>query len=226
MENHMPRPALRIFSFLCLLPLLLAAGCFDLELELSLNKDGSGIVSSAVIAPKQLASGNITPQKTLILEPTPQNSLQPRGEQVAFVSQASFKSLAQVITRKGLEFELRQVDKGFLWGLFASTYRLRAQVDGASQSKAQEAAPLLVGHFFKAVLEVPGEIKTAHAASLGGLSIQPQISDDKRKATWQVPLDSFLGHKGPLVFAVDFKADLDLPPDERKSVQSRVEGAS
>jgi hypothetical protein len=222
----MPRPARKIWCFLCLLPLLLVAGCFDLDLELSLNKDGSGAVSSAFIAPKQLASGNITPQKTLILEPIPQNSLQPRGEQVAFVSQASFKSLAQVVTRKGLEFELSQVDEGFLWGLFTSTYRLRAQVEGASQSKAQDAAPLLVGHFFKAVLEVPGEIKTAHAASLTGLSIQPQISDDKRKATWQVPLDSFLGHKGPLVFAVDFKANMDLPPDERKSVRSRVEDAS
>ncbi len=218
--------AQRLIGVLCLLPLLLVAGCFDLELELSLNENGSGVLSSALVAPKQLASGKINPQRALVIQPPPENSLQPRGDQVAYVSRASFKSLADVVTRPGVELELRQVDEGFLWGLFASTYRLRAQVDGASQSKAQEAAPLLVGHFFKAVLEVPGKITTAHATSLAGLSIQPQVSDDKRKTTWLVPLDSFLSHQGPLVFAVDFKADLDLPPNQRKSVRSRVENES
>lgn len=218
--------ALKIFGVWCLLPLLLVAGCFDLEMELSLKKDGSGAITSALVAPKQLASGNINLQRSLVIQPPPDNSLQPRGDKVAYVSRASFKSLGEVVTRPGMEFELRLVKEGFLWGLFDSTYRLRAQMEGASQSGAKEAATLLVGHFFKATLEVPGQIKAAHAASLAGLSIQPQISEDKRKATWTVPLDSFLGHKGPLVFAVDFKADLDLPPDQQKSVHSRVEGAS
>jgi len=218
--------ALKVLGVFCLLPLLLVAGCFDLEMELSLKKDGSGMLTSALVAPKQLASGKINLQRSLVIQPPPENSLQPRGDQVAYVAKASFKSLAEVVTRPGVELELRLVDEGFLWGLFSSTYRLRAQVEGASQTEAKEAAPLLMGHFFKAVLEVPGQIKTAHAASLAGLSIQPQVSDDKRKVTWSVPLDSFLGHKGPLVFAVDFKADLDLPPEQRKSVRSRVEGAS
>ena len=214
---------LRLFSILCLLPLILVAGCFDLEMELSLKKDGSGVFSSALIAPKQLASGKLNLARPLVVQPPPENSLQTRGDQVAYISKASFQSLSSLVTRPGVELELRQVDSGFLWGLFAPTYRLRAQIEGIAQAEAKQAAPVFIGHFFKAVLEVPGEIETAHAASLEGLSIQPEISDNKRQVKWLVPLDSFLSHQGPLVFAVDFKADLDLPPDQRKSVKSRVE---
>jgi len=218
--------ALRTIGVLSLLTLLLLAGCVDLEMKLSLNRDGSGAVTSSLIAPKQLASGDLNLQRSLVIEPPPQTSLDPRGEQVAFTSRTSFKSLAQVVARPGVELELKRIKSGFLWGLFKPTYRLRAQVEGASQAQAKEAAALFIGHFFKAVLEAPGEIQTAHAAGLAGLSIQPQVSEDKKTATWSVPLDSFLGHEGPLVFAVDFKADLDLPEDQRQGVKSRREGAS
>jgi hypothetical protein len=214
---------LRLFSIMFLLPLMLVAGCFDLEMDLSLKKDGSGVFSSALIAPKQLASGKLNLARALVILPPPENTLQARGDKVAYISKASFKSLADLVTRPGVELELRQVDSGFLWGLFAPTYRLRAQLEGAAQADAKQAAPLFIGHFFKAVLEVPGEIKTAHAASLAGLSIQPEVYENKRQVIWMVPLDSFLSHEGPLVFAVDFKADLALPSDQREKVKSRVE---
>jgi hypothetical protein len=217
---------LRLCQIFLLLPLFLVVGCFDLEMELSLKKDGSGSFSSALIAPKQLASGKLNLARTLVIKPPPENSLHARGDQVAYISKARFKSIADLVTRSGVGLELRQVDSGFLWGLFAPTYRLMVQVEGTAQADAKQAAPLFLGHFFKAVLEVPGEIKVAHAASLAGLSIQPEISQNKRQVKWLVPLDSFLSHQGPLVFAVDFKADLELPPDQRESVKSRVETAS
>jgi len=205
------RRRLFILSFV----FFLLSGCLDLEQNVKINANGSGMVSVTVNQGKDMPISALKEQKFLAV-----TKGQPQVKSV--VREGKFQH------REFVEFsDLREV------GFKNETISLHAQKQGligfrtsqgtfehtiTPEEKAQKnpleqgMAALLAGHTFTYRVELPGAIQKAEIVKIGNVEVEPTVQGTT--ATWIIPLE-ILATTEPqiLTFKAVFTGDVTFPAE-------------
>ncbi len=229
----MNRRALRRLCILCLLPLVLVAGCFDYEVELTLKRSGAGVLEVRLDLPAHLAQPGQARLDTIVFPP-PRRASHVRNGRLTVAERLDFPWLDVVAARR-VRFQVKQIGTGIL-GLTAYTYRVTAWLesvegdlpdrsarpgteldeqapaaaspDPAAAKAARLLAAGLAGHYLSLTLNLPGKVTRAWPLTAGREVVRPRV--EAGRVQWRVPLGALAAAdvRHTLVFRCDFKGDL------------------
>ncbi len=197
-------------------------GCFDLDQDVNVGRDGSGryafsitmegAMADALKSSKGDASGNpLAPNKATVATVS-------KNGKVSKVATAQFKTLSD-LTLKNERMSLKVLDGGF-FGLTPKHMRFRhsfavgdARSDRAGLGKKDDemSQQLLAGifgnHEYRFSVTLPGSIERVAPLRIAGVEIRPEITGDywRHTVTWRMPLMRMMMAKD-IVTEVDFSA--------------------
>jgi len=197
-------------------------GCFDLDQDVTVGRDGSGrytfavtmegAMADALKSSKGDASGNpLAPNKAIVATVS-------KNGKVTRTATAQFKTLSD-LALKNERMSLKVLDAG-LFGLTPKHMRFRhsfavgdarAARSGASRSDEQMSQQLLAGifgnHEYRFSVTLPGSIERVAPLKIAGVEIQPEITGDywHHTVAWRMPLTRMMMAKD-IVTEVDFSA--------------------
>ncbi len=181
---------------------LLLAGCFDLELTLKLNSDGSGRLSTRAILSKQWVdlTGVNTPPDSKLLgnDRRVRRKSEIRNGQLIQEEIRDFHSLSELRGVEGGSIEVTSLGRTF-WGAEQTRVRwvLRA-------SKRESDAPppdpsvvdsLIAGHIVIMEIDVPCTVTRADPVKLNTTSVGAFVNSDVIQGStvrWLVPLKALV----------------------------------
>lgn len=248
-------PAKRHLKFaalaLCLAALTALPGCFDYDIDLTLQEDGQGDLSLSLSLPAGLEGQAAPASLGRIASPPPRRGQSQGDGRVVITEQAEFKAL-NMMTLKGMDVKVEQI-KGSILGMTDATYRLTVHFDPvegggpgsrrvlplAEVEQAPVAAPgqvpaleraqgyvgrALDGYFASLRVKAPGEIKRAGAVGVGDQMIQPMVDQAKGLVTWRIPLSLLVNvnQRAPLGFSLDFVGEFKFPKGGKVEVSTRA----
>jgi hypothetical protein len=225
----------RMGLFLLLGFLICLPGCFDYEVELTLNETGSGVMEVRLDLPAHLAKDAQANLDTIIY-PVPQIRRDVHQGRLTVAERLEFQWLDVVAARR-VRFQVEQIGTGVL-GLTDYTYRMTAWVEslegdlpdrsirpgleleehkpaaGPSDPAAAKAARLLAGgmkgHYVSLTMNLPGKVTKAWPLTAGTAKVQPEITGGWIR--WRVPMGvlASAGVRNTLIFRCDFKGDFSF----------------
>jgi len=226
--------------------LLLAAGCFDYEVELTLNETGNGVMEVRLDLPAHLAQNSKIELDTIVY-PVPQRIRDVKNGRLTVSERLEFEWL-DVMAMRRMRFQVEEIATGLL-GMTAYTYRMtvwlesmegdlpdrsvkpgleleeRAPAAAPSDPAAAKAARLLAGglagHHVSLTMNLPGEIIKAWPLVAGSAKAEPEITGGWVR--WRVPLSELAasGVRNTLVFRCDFKGDLEFRGPTQSTASTR-----
>jgi hypothetical protein len=242
------KPGLRRAAAAALLGLAaLAAGCFDYEVELSLDRDGSGVLEVSLAAPSYLVRGR-GPDLDTIIFPPPRRAVARVGGRTVLTERLPFEWL-DVLALRRLFFKVTTEESGVL-GFGSYTYRVLAHLEalhgdfpdrglrpGAELDRpTPEAAPSdpaaakaarllaggLAGHHVSVVLRLPGEVVEAWPVGVGTAVVEPEVAGST--VAWRIPLAALAAGdvRHSLDLRADFKGRLAFRGEGQKVVQTQA----
>jgi hypothetical protein len=225
----------------------LAAGCFDYEVELVLERDGSGSLEVSLAAPAYLAQGR-GPDLDTIIFPPPRRQVRRSDGRVVLVERLAFEWL-DVLALRRLHFKVTTEESGVV-GFGDYTYRVRAHLEalegdfpdrdirpgaelerpraeaGPSDPAAAKAARLLAGglagHHVSVVLRLPGEVSRAWPVGAGTAVVEPEIAGST--VAWRIPLAALAAAdvRHSLDLRCEFQGRLDFRGKEQTMVETQA----
>ncbi len=229
--------SLKPYMGLLLLMALLSCvpGCFDYEVELTLNEAGNGIMEVRLDLPAHLVQGSQIDLDNIAF-PVPQRRRDVHKGRLTVAERLEYEWLDVVAARR-VRFQVEQIGTGVL-GLTDYTYRMTAWLEsmegdlpdrsvrpgneleegkpsaGPSDPAAAKAARLLAGglkgHYVSLTMNLPGEVTKAWPLTVGSATVKPEIT--KGWIRWRVPLEVLAagGVRHTLTFRCDFKGDFNF----------------
>lgn len=221
--------------FLLLALVACLPGCFDYEVELTLEKTGNGVMEVRLDLPANLARDNQANLDTIIF-PVPQIRREVRDGRLILAERLEFQWLDVVAVRR-VRFQVEQIGTGLL-GLTDYRYRVTAWVEslegdlpdrnvrpgleladrkpaaGPSDPAAAKAARLLAGgmkgHYVSLTMNLPGEITEAWPLIVATGKVQPEVTGGWIR--WRVPMGLLASAdvRNTLVFRCEFKGDFSF----------------
>ena len=178
---------------------LLLAGCFDLELTLKLNSDGSGTLSTRAIVSKELIDlGNGKPPDSKLLGESGQvrHKTEIRNGQLVQEETTDFDSLDQLRGIEGGRIEVTAQGHTF-WGAERSRVRwiLRTSKHptDAPPPDPRVVEMMVGGHILIVEMDIPCTVMKAETVKLNTTSVAPIVSSDVISGStvrWVVPLSA------------------------------------
>lgn len=232
--------------FLLLGLLVCLPGCFDYEVELTLNETGNGVMEVRLDLPAHLAKGSQANLDTIIF-PVPQIRRDVHNGRLTVAERLEFQWLDVVAARR-VRFQVEQIGTGVL-GLTDYTYRMTAWVEsmegdmpdrsvrpglemaerkpaaGPKDPAAAKAARLLSGgmkdHYVSLTMNLPGEVTKAWPLTVATAKVQPEITGGWIR--WRVPMGLLAsgGVRHTLVFRCDFKGDFSFRGPTQSTAATR-----
>ncbi len=213
---------------------LLAAGCFDYNLELTLYPQGNGLMRVTLDVPARLGAGEAGRRLDTIVYPPPERQLESLGRRVRLSEITRFQWLDLLALRR-VKISVKQISGG-IFGLTARTYQLSLRLDSwegdlpdrdvlpgteletrppplPDRDPARERARQLLagglgGHHISVSLNLPGRVLKAWPLVVGPEPVLPRIQGGR--VSWRVPLASLMARnlRHNLVFRCRFKGRL------------------
>ena len=226
----------KCLALLILLSLTLLTGCFDYELELALQKDGSGTLSAILVTPDTTGP---PPAKLMdMLLPNPVRKITKVGKRLVTKDTGKFDFL-DAVALYGFSVHIKETSFGVL-GMTDHTYRVtlslypvegdrpdRKVLPGTErETRTPDPEPTdpalkrsramvkggLKGSCLIVTYRLPGEIKNPLSLTLGSSLIKPEISQGKTRVSWRIPWSVLINEKvnHTLEFVADYKGDLEF----------------
>ncbi len=232
--------------FLLLALLVFLPGCFDYEVELTLNEAGNGVMEVRLDLPAQLAKDSRADLETIVF-PVPQQRREVQNGRLVVAERLEFEWLDVVAARR-VRFQVEQIGTGIL-GLTKYTYRMTAWLEslegdlpdrnlrpglelderkpaaGPSDPAAAKAARLLAGgmtgHYVSLTMNLPGEVTKAWPLTVATAKVQPETTGGWVR--WRVPLGVLAagGVRHTLVFRCDFKGNFNFRGPTQSTASTR-----
>lgn len=234
---------------LCLL-LISLAGCFDYEVALDLNKDGSGSCTVGLKAPAFMAKEiNVKELETLVY-PLPARKQLFRMNRVLLTEKSSFSNLDDLAAWR-LKFKVEQTGLGFM-GLggdkntvtcwlqgpegdlpnrdlhpgFRDEERVsleREMLDPAAARARQLLDRSLGNDFLTISFTLPGTVAAAWPLNVGKVQVKPFLQKEGAKVVWKVPMSVLVTQnvRHTLIFRAQFSGNIDFRGETRKDAVSR-----
>jgi hypothetical protein len=226
--------------------LLALPGCFDYDVELTLNKAGNGVMEVRLDVPARLAEGKRTDLESIVF-PVPQVHREVRNGRLSVAERLEFEWLDVVAARR-VRFQVEQIGTGLL-GLTKYTYRMTAWLEspegdipdrnlrpgleleerkplpGPSDPAAAKAARLLAGgmrgHYVSLTMNLPGEVIKAWPLTVATAEVKPEITGGWVR--WRVPLSVLAAAnvRHTLVFRCDFKGKFSFRGPTQSTASTR-----
>lgn len=202
---------------------LVLSGCFDLELTLTLNSDGSGQLSTRAILAKQvvdLATRDRPPESRLLGESNRvRRKAEVRNGQLVQEESTEFDSLDQLQGIKGGSIEVTSRG-GTFWGAERSRVRwVLYTTKGPSEAPPPDARlveSMVRGHILIMEMNLPCTVTKAHEVKLNTTSVPAYVSRDivlGSKVRWVVPLSALLATPNDkVVFDVECWSFVGIKP--------------
>jgi hypothetical protein len=221
-------------------------GCFDYEVELTLEETGNGVMEVRLDLPAHLAKDNQANLDTII-NPVPQVRREVRHGRLIMAERLEFQWL-DVVAMRRMRFQVEQIGTGLL-GLTDYRYRVTAWLEslegdlpdrkvrpglelaerkpaaGPSDSAAAKAARLLAGgmkgHYVSLTMNLPGEISEAWPLIVATAKVQPEITGGWIR--WRVPMGLLASAdvRNTLVFHCEFKGDFSFRGPTQSTASTR-----
>jgi hypothetical protein len=229
---------------LCLLLMVLTAGCFDYEMELALQEDGRGAVTVQLDLPERVAAEHPVGSLDTLIWPIPQRQRLVANGRVVTKERNTFAYLDDLAARRVI-FEVLEIGTGLL-GRGNYTYRATVRLemvegdlpdrhvipgsefekrapqalpDDPAQLKARQLrARSLAGHYLTMAIKFPGHVDQARPLLLGASEVRAVVEQNGSRVAWKVPLSVLLNEnvRDTLVFSADFKGRLEFKAYEQK----------
>jgi hypothetical protein len=176
-------------------------GCFDLELTLNLNSDGSGTLASRAILSKQivdLGARTRPPESRLLGEGRVRRKTEIRNGQLVQEEFTEFDNLQELRGIEGGSIEVTARGSTF-WGAERSRVRWILRTS-KHQSEAPPPDPRMIepmvrGHILIVEMNVPCTVTTARDVTLNTTTVPAYISRNVlagSKVRWVVPLAALM----------------------------------
>jgi hypothetical protein len=180
---------------------LALAGCFDLELTLNLESDGSGTIASRAILSKHMAdlgAGRKPPESRLLGDYRVRRKAEVRNGLLVQEEMTEFDSLEQLSGIEGGSIEVTSRGRAF-WGGERSRVRWVLR----TSKRASEAPPpdprvieqMVRGHILIVEMNLPCMVSRAHDVKLNTATVEPLVQRAiffGSKVRWVVPLSALM----------------------------------
>ncbi len=213
---------------------LLATGCFDYNLELTLHPQGNGLMRVTLDVPARLGAGEAGRRLDTIVYPPPDRQLEALGRRVRLSEVTRFQWL-DVLALRRVKISVKRISGGIL-GLTARTYQVSLRLDSWEgdlpdrevlpgtelETRTPQAPPrdparerarqLLAGglgrHHVSVTLNLPGRVLRAWPLVVGSEKVEPRVQGGR--VSWRVPLATLMAQnlRHNLVFRCRFKGRL------------------
>jgi len=230
----MPRSRKAFFTYLLLGLAVLAAGCFDYNLELTLEPGGNGLMRVTLDVPSRLGAGETGRRLDTIVYPPPDRQLESLGRRVRLSEVTRFQWL-DVLALRRVKISVKRISGG-IFGLTDRTYQVSLRLnswegdlpdrdvlpgteletkapkpqprDPAQERARQLLAGGLGGHHISVTLNLPGRVIRAWPLVVGSEQVKPRIQGGR--VSWRVPLSTLMAQnlRHNLVFRCRFKGRL------------------
>jgi endonuclease YncB( thermonuclease family) len=175
-----------------ILSCLILSGCFDMEGRVEIRKDGSGIVSYALVTDPSFA------------EAFKQSKCFTQGEKVRnYIKEGKFYHEGSKTFSSLAELDLKDEKIS----VNESRYEHIIYPEKQQNSREDKALSVLLlkGHFFTYNFTLPESVRKAYPVEIGGIEIEPTIKDNT--ASWKIPMELIASAEKEVIF----KADLTKP---------------
>jgi hypothetical protein len=196
-------------------------GCFDLDQNVSVGRDGAGHYQVAITADGFIGSAlkSNSPKDDLTAGNRAQTEIHDNNGRVTRISTVDFKSLGDLkLGDEAMSIDTHGADF-FGIGSTHATFRYVFSIDRAKREHAKDAGgdsdmgkqilqSMFGGHTYVFRVTLPGSIEKIAPVRIGDEEIKPEVTGDFYNChtiTWRMPLATLFAAKD-LVFDIDYSA--------------------
>lgn len=192
------------------------SGCFDLDQDMTVYRDGSGRYRIAVTAEGELGQAIRKDKRNVLAPNEARSTLSVNGDRVTRTASVDFTDLS-ALKLDDERVRLKVLSPGFL-GITPTHVRFRYVVNMGHARKTQANGDEAVGnavmagmfgdHRYRFAATLPGSIERVATVKVGGMEVKPEISGDfyhGHTVAWRMPLGRLLMAQ-QIVFEADFSA--------------------
>ena len=198
------------------LAVLLVAGCFDLEHDVTIKGDGSGSVRVALITDPVL--GKDTDFESILESDDRDSEIREYSEDGKFIHEEiiRFDSLED-LTLQDEEMRVSAAPRMF-WGLGPNQARFERTlyVDAKNSDEFRIMERVFLDHTYSFSVTLPGFVTGAAAVTANGKTIEPERSG--ATTTWVIPLAD-LAVSEPITFQADFIGYFGFETDQQTAMK-------
>jgi hypothetical protein len=250
LAEHPMTKTLRItLTWLLVLLLLPLAGCFDYDVELTLEEDGSGELEIRLNLPQNVGGEGQQGRLANVVLPLPERVSQVKNGRLLLVESCAFNRLSELSVHRN-RFDVKVIRKGTL-GLTDYTYRVTATLSSPEgtmpdreikpgrelEQRKSTAKPkagvlgrahrlrdrALRGRYASLILNLPGKVKKGVPVVVGDELVKPQLENGGATIRWRIPLSMLINQdvRHDLTFRTEFDGDFEFAGRKQLEVVSR-----